>query len=204
MTEGTFKFEEAVKYLPAGLAEADLRDMYADLARLDQGALRFFSRDEFDFPLQGDAYDGVPYVNVDVDPASVRSTRAMLLSNTCDMSADNRRAEPARVIVAPLIRVARLRQVALEEGVSAVAFEAKLTAMRQHRVSNALLLPAGKGIAEESVVFFDRLQSMQIARFHDATPVKLATLSNQAFWLLTVKISIHFSRLQEGVNRQAA
>jgi len=178
--------------------------MYEDLVRLDQGLRSYYAREIYDFPLQGDTFDGAPFPFVEQAAFELRHTRVMLLTNTCDASAENARTSPVRVTIAPLVRIQRWREVSLSEGVSATGFESKLKALKAHKVSTALYLPAGAGLESESVVFFDRIQSMPIVTFDAASPRRLATLSNQAFWLLTIKLTIHFSRLQEGVSRQAA
>lgn len=206
MTDSSpLSFEEAsARYLPAGLAGSDLREMYEDLARLDQGTLRFYSSDVFDFSLQGDGFTGAPFPVFDIGEPRIARARVMLLTNTCDMSLDNRRSEPVRVTLAPVVRLSRYRTLAMEGGVSEQTFDGKVAAMRLHRVSSVFLLPAGATLEEESIVLFDRLQSLPLSVFHEGAPQRIFTLSNQAFWLLTVKLSIHFSRLQEGVSRRAA
>lgn len=177
--------------------------MYEDLRRLE-GGIRYFSPNQFDFNLQGDAFDGAPYVVIGSTAVSERSTRVMLLSNTCDMAPENLRDTPLRVAVAPIVRLERFREIFIAEGMPQDAVDEKVAAVRAHRVSKIFFLPRGSGIAEDSVVMFDSIQTMPIDRFEAAHPQKLATLSDRAFWLLAVKLSIHFCRLQEGVARQAA
>lgn len=197
-----FTFEEASKYLPPSLAAADLRDLYKDLKRLDEG-LRYYSPHSFDFYLQGDAFAGVPFVIVKSESITERPTTAILLSNTCDVSDANNHMESPFVTVAPIIRVSRWRSGLLNLGVKEKAIEEKLRAAREHKVSSLFFLAQGQGIDEESLVLFQQIQSMPIQRFKVASPTRLAILSQAAHWVLTVKLSIHFCRLQEGVNRQA-
>lgn len=197
-----FTFEEASRYLPPSLAAADLRDLYKDLKKLDEG-LRYYSPHAFDFYLQGDAFASVPFLIVKSESIGEKSTTAILLSNTCDVSDDNSHMEPPFVTVAPIIRVSRWRSGLLNLGVKENAIEEKLKAARAHKISSLFLLAQGQGIDEESLVLFQQIQSMPIQRFNVASPTRLATLSQAAHWVLTVKLSIHFCRLQEGVNRQA-
>lgn len=190
--------------MPAGLAASDLRELYVDLQRIESGTrFRYYSPHEFPFLLQGDSFSGAPYIIVTVDELTARKTSVVLLSNTCDVSVDNERKEPAYVSVAPLIRVSRWRNALAQLGVSKYSVEETLRQARLHKVSSLFVLQPGFGIEEESLVAFNQVQSMPIARFDGAKPQRLATLSQAAFWLLTVKLSIHFCRTQEGVSRQA-
>ena len=56
---------------------------------------------------------------------------------------------------------------------------------------------------EDHVVRFDEAQSMPVAA-HAASSdkEKLFTLSNTGFYMLVLKLSVHFCRLQEKVNRK--
>lgn len=199
MTEIGISLQDAARFLPPFLAEAELRALYEQLKRLDR--LPYYSSEAFDYKLQGDTFAKAPFVIVRSNDASLRQTTVMLLSNTCDISDDNARRLPANVSVAPVVRVSKWRSKAVAAGVPEASVEASLDAARLHRITNLFFIPAGQQIQEDSLVLLDRIQSMQLSDFSAANPERLATLSQAAFWLLLLKLSVHFCRQQEGVVR---
>jgi hypothetical protein len=199
LTEVEITLQEAAKFLPPFLAEAELRALYDQLKRLDK--LPYFSSQEIEYKLQGDTFAKAPFVIVRAESASLRRTTVMLLSNTCDIAEDNTRRFPVNVTVAPVVRVSKWREIALDAGVGEATIDAMLHSARLHRISNLFYIPAGRQLQEESLVIFDRIQSIPIADFGAANPERLATLSQAAFWLLLLKLSVHFCRQQEGVRR---
>ncbi len=203
MPNAPLTFDEAKAFLPPALSQSDLKELYSHLRDLDKG-IRYFSPHDFPFHLQGDAFDGAPYPVVTKENLSERFTRVMVLSNTCDIAPDNPRNAPANVTVAPISRVSAWRSGMSKHGMSEDAIENSLQAARSHRVSYLFYLPAGRGLDEESLVLLDCIQSLPLSRFEAASPVRLVTLSQPSFWLLLVKLSIHFCRQHEGVARQAA
>lgn len=200
MTDVEVSLEEAAKFLPPFLAEDELGSLYDQLKRLDAG-IPYFSPNEFNFNLQGDTFARAPFVVVSANEAKMRQTTVMLLSNTCDVSEENARRLPPNVTVAPVVRVSRWCEIATDEGISAEAIDSMLESARRHRTSSMFFVPSGHGIEEDSLVLFDQIQSLPLEAFNAVNPERLATLSQAAFWLLLLKLSVHFCRQQEGVRR---
>jgi hypothetical protein len=66
-------------------------------------------------------------------------------------------------------------------------------------------LPAGGPMAEDHVIRLDDAHSMPVAAHIAAEHrEKLFTLSNTGFYMLVLKLSVHFCRLHEKVNRKNA
>ncbi len=72
--------------------------------------------------------------------------------------------------------------------------------MRAQEVTNVFYLPAGGPFEEEHIVLLDNVHSMPFAA-HDEGE-KLFTLSMAGFYLFAFKLSVHFCRLQENVDRR--
>ncbi|MEJ7745641.1 MAG: hypothetical protein WKF61_02570 [Luteimonas sp.] len=195
--------DDAFVYLPSWLAASERKKLYNDLRNMHEG-LAYFSNLDFDYQLQGDAYDDAPYVIVGIDAVDVVTTRVVVLSNSCDISAQNERDDPAMVTVAPLVRISKWSTQLAAFGVSVQAIENKITSATAQEISNVFFLPAGAGIEEDSIVLFDQMQSVPMQRFLAANPRRVGILSQAGHWLLLMKLSMHFSRLQDGVLRDAA
>jgi len=64
-------------------------------------------------------------------------------------------------------------------------------------------LPKGAGLQEESIVFLDRINNIsnKVIKSEELQTRRIFTLSDYGFYLFLLKISIHFSRIQEKVDR---
>ena len=77
-----------------------------------------------------------------------------------------------------------------------------ISSLRKQQITNAFYLPKSKNL-DEAVAFFDYTNSFDI-NFVDRESLKekrLVSLSNYGFYILLLKLSIHFTRIQEKVQR---
>ncbi len=154
--------------------------------------------------LQGDIFDRVPCVlradgNVTIEPK-----RVLLVSNSCDATPDNPRPIPLDLTVAPLLRLSRYHQMLVDNGVDAGKADDAIRSIRRQEKTNIVYLPTGAGIQEEMVALLDKVQSLPYGEFIAAGAPRLAVLTTRGYWILLVKLAMHFSRPHEGVERQAA
>lgn len=150
--------------------------------------------------LQGDGWRGFQLYLFET--GELRSVRGLVLSNSCDVDPANPRDLPARVIFAPLVRLAAYRAVLEASSISADRVSAKIAAIKAQKTTNIFYLPAGGPLGEDHVVRFDEAHSMPVAA-HAANGdrEKLFTLSNTGFYMLVLKLSVHFCRLHEKISR---
>jgi len=153
--------------------------------------------------LQGDGWRGFQLLLF--ESGQRRSVRGLILSNSCDVDPTNPREVPARVVFAPLVKLAAFKALLDVSGIGAERVAAKIEAIKAQKTTNIFYLPAGGPLEESYVVRFDEAQSMPVAA-HIESPdrQKLFTLSNTGFYMLVLKLSVHFCRLQERVNRKPA
>lgn len=154
--------------------------------------------------LQGDVYDQVPCVMRGNDSLVLAPRRVLLVSNSCDAASENPRPLPLDLTVAPLLRLSRYRQMLIDKGVLQEKADASIEAIKRQEKTNVVYLPAGAGLEEEMVALLDKLQSLPSSDFERASPRRLAVLTQRGYWILLVKLAMHFSRPHEGVERQAA
>lgn len=152
------------------------------------------------FLLQGDGVKGVPYINY--PDTTVKPVSGILLSNTCDMSIENKRVNSCRVMFAPLLDYSLYSQK-VYECFSRDTAESHLRDLRKQYITQAMFLPKGGGLEKDSIVFFDRAISLPLSEslVKEFCQNKIFTLSNFGFYLFLLKISIHFTRIQEKINR---
>ena len=151
---------------------------------------------------QGEGYNPFPYVDlIHLDKGSKR-VKGIILSNTCDISLENHRLYASSILYAPVVEIKKYYDVLIKNGAIKEQVEEHLSAVRKQKVSSILYLP-GISDLKESIVFFDRIMSIDNS-FIDRENLennRLFSLSDYGFYLLLFKLSIHFSRIQEKVNR---
>ncbi|WP_373945035.1 hypothetical protein [Paracoccus marcusii] len=183
--------------------ETDKKTIAKELAGLMAGARRGYilsqANDKFSGEmLQGDAWKGCPVYSFDI--GGVRNVKALILSNSCDVSLDNKRATPPKVTFAPLIRLDKLEERLLQAGLSGEAVNAKLDSIRSQIATDVFFLPAEGPLEHDYCVLLQDIHSAPLAR-HLESASKMFTLSMAGFYLFIFKLSIHFCRLHENVNR---
>lgn len=192
------------RQIPFYLTAEDQKVLVEELKALSEGASRGYtlhpSRDQFtNEMLQGDGWTAFQLFMVEAGER--RAVRGLVLSNSCDIDPVNHRDVPARVLFAPLVKLSAFEALLRLSGIASEKIEAKLSAIRSQRVSNFFYIPAGHHAQEEYVVRFDEAQSMPLSVHADTERQKLFTLSNTGFYMLVFKLSVHFCRLQERVQR---
>ena len=127
------------------------------------------------------------------------------MSNSCDIDPQNPRAAPSRVIFAPLVKLAAYEGLLRGGGFEMKSVDDTLAAIRAQKITNLFFLPAGGPLEEAHVVRLDEVHSMPVgAFFKPKEPEKLFTLSNTGFYMFVLKLSVHFCRLHEKINRNHA
>lgn len=195
------------QYLPTYLSAEDRSVLLRELKAVSSAASgNFFldrTKDEFsDIMLQGDGWTGLTLALLESNKQLM--VRGMVLSNSCDVDPQNPRDIPARVVFAPLVKLSTYRSLLSKAAIEKEKIDEKLNSIRSQKTTNMFFLPAGGPLEEEHVVRLDDIHSLPISMFQkNIEREKLFTLSNLGFYLLAFKLSIHFCRLQEKVNRNA-
>ena len=104
---------------------------------------------------------------------------------------------------APLVELDKFISVLQNNGLQANVIKDQVTAIKQQRNTSILFLPAS-GMIKDSIVLLDNLFNIKTSyiKRNTITNIRLASLSNYGFYLLLFKLSIHFCRMQERVDRK--
>jgi hypothetical protein len=201
-----FDAETLKKHIPLYLSAEDQRVLIAELDAISRGGEAEYvlsrAHDEFGSQmLQGDGWQG--FIIFSFDTGEKRSIPGLVLSNSCDLDPDNPRDLPTKVIFAPLARLASYVKFLEESGLDRSRIAAKVGSIKSQQTTSMFYLPAGAFLQHDYVIRLDEAQSMPVS-LHTNNPEreKLFTLSNTGFYMLVLKLSIHFCRLQEKVNRR--
>lgn len=195
-------FEQAKLFLPKYLTPEQTKDLYSELARFPNISSFYFDRDDLrDHLLQGDGWWG--FVAINFETGERKSVSGIILSNSCDVSPDNARNTPAKILFAPLINLAKYVAVLRTCGKSDSQIQNILQSIKAQKVSHIFYLPSYAGIIDESLILLDDIYNHPLADFLRRERSCLFRLNQTFFYIFLIKLSIHFSRFQEGVQRFA-
>ncbi|HBD7441756.1 TPA: hypothetical protein ACT9IY_002888 [Legionella pneumophila] len=195
-------FDDIRLYLPKYLSDDELTKLLSELRQhsnnLDKRIYTSALKEE-PVLFQGDGFSNISMP--DIANKKFYTGKGILVSNSCDSSLENSRVYNPYITFTPLFSLKKY-----EDGLLTTFDKSKVTShiksIREQGVSSFFYLPSTE-TGEEYFARFDLCFSMSLTKqLHDhLLENKLFTLSNYGFYLLLIKLSIHFSRVQEKVQR---
>lgn len=148
--------------------------------------------------LQGDVFKGLPIYA----KGETKRIKGIVLSNSCDISPQNKRDRPMRALFAPLVSLERFKDFLRSKGIDEDTIIDKIDAIKKQIVTNVVYLPEN-GTIPDSLIFLDDIYQISSSELCEMikTNDKLITLSQVGFYILLFKISLHFCRFHENVAR---
>lgn len=191
------------KYLSAENYETLIKELEDFPKNIDQRM--YTSLVDENLLCQGDIIKNMPYSEIEHIERGVKNTDCIVLSNTCDVDPNNKRLFNSRIMYAPLIELNKYKQILKGKGTATdQQINDHIRSIKEQQISQILYLPKSFAF-NESIVFLDRVINID-NRTIDRMSLKqrrLVSLSDYGFYLLLFKISVHFCRLQENVERGA-
>ncbi len=152
---------------------------------------------------QGDGILDMPVTHL--PSPEIRNIPCMIISNTCDIDIKNEKKVPPNAVYAPIIALSKYRALLLKREVfSEQQVEGHLRSIRKQEIAQIFYLPESQYLKNESIVLFDRICNCETS-FIDRTKLKTVrffSLSQFGFYIFLIKLSIHFTRMQESVDRK--
>lgn len=193
-------------FLPKYLSASSQRDLFSELNQFpDNIDKRFYSNilNDNNFIYQGDLISNV--LLVDLKSQDFFTAKVLSISNSCDVNPDNKGFQENFLSVAPIFRLK-----AYEEGLKSklpenewMGIDDHIDKIRKQKVTKYFFLPGHDSEMGDGFARLDMVQSipLQLLQMDDNNHTKLYSLSNYGFYLLVLKISIHFSRIGESIDR---
>jgi hypothetical protein len=195
-------FDDIRIYLPKYLSEEATVGLFKELEsfpdNIDSRMYTIKLKDEQTI-FQG---DGLSDLWVSDLPSERRGkSRVIVLSNTCDTAPENKRILGSRLLYCPIIRLTEYA----ERVRTAIASKAEehLNALRRQEITTMMYLPENEKLGGEGVALLDRVNNCdaQSLDLGTLTQTRLFTLGTYGHYLFLLKISIHLTRICEGVAR---
>ncbi len=194
-------FEQAKLFLPKYLTPEKTKELYVELARFPNIPSFYLSREDVEEELlQGDGWRG--FIAVKFGSFEPKTVSGIILSNSCDISAENTRYLPVNVLFAPLVSIERFSSALLNLAEkSTTQIDDILSNIRKQKITNMVYLPSHQDTLRESIILLDDIHAHPLADFLSRDRTFLIRLNQTFFYIFLIKLSIHFSRFMEGVQR---
>ncbi len=189
--------EDLKKFLPTFLPNGEQDELFYGLEQLRNNRLstikNFYTHnDTIDTILeQGDGIDGLPIFNL--PELHSKYGKGFVISNTCDVSIDNTRVVPMRLLYAPVLNLEKYENALRESGDYSEDWG---RAVREQQITHLFYLPVGSGLSYEAIVPLDQVNSIAPSYLleQDLSVNKVFRLSLIAWYVLLIKLTHHFAR----------
>ena len=159
--------------------------------------------------LQGDLMLSVPRPiwNIERQIFETFFSRGLLISNSCDVALDNKRTIQKDAVFAPIIPLSEFEKDLIEKDFNRQKIESIFKQLKNQLYSNILYLPSPERAHNGFIVYLDQLFSLPNEEIvflqKDLTKHRYQTLDNFGSYLMIVKLSFHFCRVPEEVERRS-
>lgn len=153
---------------------------------------------------QGDGIKNMLVINLPDE--RIQTSNCMVFSNTCDINLENERFFPSQIVYAPIFNLEKYRNMIIDSGTKTVEqLDDHINAIKAQTITQIFYLPKIDDKIDESIVFFDRILNIRnkVIDRMDLSEKRLFSLSNLGFYVFLFKLSIHFTRIRENVDRKS-
>lgn len=193
-------FEQVSLFLPKYLTPSQKQDLYSEMLKFPRTTQFYLHRPDLrDQLLQGDGWQG--FIAINFHTGQRKAVSGVILSNSCDVSTDNSRSLPVNILFAPLVSLSQYEQLLLANGKTPAQVDSQFNEIRNQKVTSMFYLPRLTGVIEESIILLDDIHVHPLRDFLEVSNEPLFQLNQFAFYLFLIKLSIHFCRFQEDIQR---
>ncbi|MFO7852062.1 MAG: hypothetical protein ACQERS_11515 [Bacteroidota bacterium] len=198
-------FNEIKLYLPKYLSAETQKELFENLNGFpDTIDERLYTSKFIDEEIvyQGDGLQDMLIINL--PSPHIKLKPGLVLSNSCDINPENERFFDSRVMYAPIFNLRKYEETLRGKGIkSKQAIDNHLKDIRNQLATQIFYLPKKGTILEESIVFLDRVLNMPIDSIdkQNLKTIRLFSLSQYGHYLFVFKLSLHLSRIREGIDR---
>ena len=194
-------FEQIRLFLPKYLSAEQQRELFSELAKFPDNFDFYLVREDLrEMLLQRDGWRG--FVVIDFVTGARKTVSGIVLSNSCDIAIENQRDFPVNILFAPLIALEKYKNSLRSVQKTDTQIDGIIGNIRKQYVTSIFYIPDWPGIMEESIILLDDIHTHPLQDFlQSAERQPIFTLNQYAFYLFLIKLSIHFSRFREGIQR---
>jgi hypothetical protein len=194
-------------YLPKFLSSESEKELFAGLKdfpnNIDGRLYTSYLKDP-EIIYQGDGLKDLLVVNL--PSPEIRPVPSIILSNTCDIALENIRNFPSQIVYAPIFNLKKYRDKLYSKSRnSKKQIVSHIDSVRHQRIGQFFFLPKIKDKIDDSIVFLDKVCNFpnKLMDRDNLKERRLFTLSDYGAYLFLLKLSIHFTRIKDNVERRS-
>jgi hypothetical protein len=199
--------EDFKLYLPKFLSVESNKELFDSLKdfphNIDSRIYTHYLSDS-DIIYQGDGIKDMLFVNL--PNPDIKPVPSMILSNTCDIDLANERNFPSQVVYAPIFNLKKYQEALnMNSKKAKEQIDSHIHSIKNQEITQIFYLPKVEDKIDDSIVFFDRVCNFpnKLISRENIKEKRLFTLSDYGSYLFILKLSIHFTRIQDKVERKS-
>lgn len=197
--------ENIKQYLPKYLSAESYKELIGEVkafpGNIDSRFYTDYLKDKIIY--QGDGLKSLPTINFNT--MTRKDCISIILSNTCDMDPENKRMFGSQIVYAPIIELNKYKSVLEQAHLLPEKIEDPIKAIKSQELTQILYLPQYGEVLKESIVFLDRIFNVDntFINRENLNETRVFSLSDYGNYVFLLKISIHFTRMQDKVDRRS-
>ena len=197
-------FEEVKKYLPRYLSEKSTDLLLEELKAFPENIDKRFYGNIFEDEktiFQGDGLRDLLIINL--PDVKVEPFPSIVISNTCAISPENERKIEPKILYCPILRISKFETQLRNNQIGEDRISQYIKEIKKQTVSSIFYLPQGGELPEDCIALLDNINNCRVSfvKNEEVPERRLFSLSNYGFYLFLFKLSIHFTRIREAVER---
>lgn len=197
--------ENVKNFLPKYLSAESYKELIEGLRTFPENLDSRFYTDYLNKNIiyQGDGIKSFPIINFNT--MKRKDCIAIVLSNTCDMDLANKRMFGSQIVYAPIIELEKYKSILIQSNISYEKINAHIDSIKSQELTQILYLPQYGSRLKESIVFLDRIFNVdnEFINRDNLNETRVFSLSDYGNYVFLLKISIHFTRMQDKVERKS-
>lgn len=192
-------------YLPKYLSAESDKELFESLKdfplNLDQRLYTTFLSDT-DFIYQGDGLKEMLIINL--PDKTIKPAPSIVISNTCDIDLNNGRFFQSQIVYAPIFNLEKYQRELINANIDSTRVQGHIASIKKQEITQIFYLPELTGQLQESIVFLDRVYNYpnKLVDRDSLKERRIFTLSDYGAYLFLIKLSIHFTRIKDRVERK--
>lgn len=201
------KIEDLKIYLPKFLSAESDQELFAGLKDFPNNIdTRLYTNflTESEIIYQGDGINDMLVINL--PNPEIKPVPSIVLSNTCDINLINKRNFPSQVVYTPIFNLEKYKNSLYKNSQKTrEQIDSHIVSLMKQEITQIFYLPKIEGKLDDSIVFFDRVCNFpnKLIDRQNLRSRRLFTLSDYGAYLFLFKLSIHFTRIQDKVDRSS-
>lgn len=199
--------EDIKIYLPKFLSAESEKELFEGLKKFpDNIDNRLYTNylDDSKIIYQGDGIKDMLIFNI--SDKEIKPTPSVIFSNTCDIDLNNKRNFPSQIVYAPIFNLKKYEDALYKNSKkNKEQIYSHIESIKKQGVTQIFYLPQIKDKIDDSIVFLDRVFNCpnNYVERENISDRKIFTLSDYGAYLFLIKLSIHFTRIQDKVERKS-